>query len=273
MFAAEWRAEALGWKKGWGRTAGTRLSSRAGSVLPMHTRAGGHQFSSPTLSQRYLFFLIAMTKPPTHPEFAEIKFSLGKLFIYEQNIAPDAGQEKKKPTALHSFLHAYLLRKCHLLTTFEKNLDLQCKEMLSRKRGAERCSPNSSFGLKFCKINILKVGWRGVSYSEQQCCLFLHPVLHHGRTSHLHFCFNHPALPWWFWAHELLSGSVVKWFQARQEFCQLGTQPFLSFYYCTMTKPSTQASHPSVFQVLQQPWGPEPFLLNNHAECDFSALH
>lgn len=68
--------------------------------------------------------------------------------------------KRKKTTALHSFLHAYLLRKCHLLTTLESNLDLQFKEnkeMLSRKQGAERCSPNSSFGLKLGIINILKV--------------------------------------------------------------------------------------------------------------------
>lgn len=91
--------------------------------------------------------------------------------------------------------------------------------------------------------------------------LFLRQVLRHSRISHLCFCFNHPALPQWFWAHELLSGSVVKWFQAAALDPQVGGSvcpgrtPSPSFpSYCTMTKPSPQVSQPSLFQVLRQPW-------------------
>lgn len=173
-------AGAVGWKKSWGPAAGMHLCSRTGPTPPTHTAAGGHPCSSPTLSQRYLqgsrtlFFPIAMTKPPTYPEFAEIKFSLGKLFIYEQNTAPapDAGQEKKNNSIT-------LISSCLLIKEMSPsdNTREQLGSTIQREQRnaeqearAERCSPNSSFGLKLGIINILKVEWRGVSYSEQQCC-------------------------------------------------------------------------------------------------------
>lgn len=50
-----------------------------------------------------------MTKPPTHPEFAETALSLGKLFIYEENTAPisDAGQEKKQKDYINFSMFTY----------------------------------------------------------------------------------------------------------------------------------------------------------------------
>jgi len=74
------------------------------------------------------------------------------LFMSKTQLLLQMQVKRKKTTALHSFLHAYLLRKCHLLTTLESNLDLQFKEnkeTLSRRREQKDALPTHLLGLNW----------------------------------------------------------------------------------------------------------------------------